>query len=803
MELTRRGKVITFYSFKGGAGRSMALANTGVLLAKSGFKTLMIDWDLEAPGLHKYFHNRIINLKGSLDQQKGLVELFLGVQRKVRASQRSLDQAECKTLISEIDLSGYVLETSIDRLSLLKAGKLDDRYVAKASKIFWKRLFKKAEDLLFCFTDVLCEKFDFILIDSRTGYTDSSGVCTMILPEKLVLVFTPNSQGLEGVLELAKKAVMYRRASNDLRSLTLFPLPSRIENAEKELREKWRNERSVDKLGYQPAFENLLEEIYETIGMSLSHYFDDVQIQHEPKYAYGEEIAVLDDPSKDRLSLSESYNRFLNHLLADQEIWTLKDRSKRKVYMSYTSEDKDLAIPLSNALRSIGFKVWNDEGFLPGENYLSSVQKALTEAELIIPIISSHYANSKSAAFELSFFLEQKRLNGKKNVLSVQVCQKMPQLSSSLNEYLIIESKGRNAQEIADDIDVTLEKLKKPARPHYILDKLSLHSSVYGNIKCHPFPPHLTPAAALFTEDEDEEVMSVTAAGVFGSFLLHEVRMEEFSISLSEFRLEVDMDLQLCSENESLGIHFILKNNLRHTVRGFPEGFILKHQYNMLYTPQMHWEYLFRRSEEYAVFSIHFSTPYLSQCIDTFPELSKFMKDVKRKNPAFMSPTHHPHATPEMMAVVHNILFCNYTGTLRKMYLESKVPELLLLVVEGIDSSTSAVKVPLGPGDLQKLQKAKEYIVQNMVDPGTIKQLAYEVGINEYKLKYGFKQMYGTTVFGLLLDERMKRARALLRDTSLSTKEISVMTGYKNLSNFTAAFKRKFGYAPHAIQEEL
>lgn len=797
MEL-KKGKIVTFYSFKGGTGRSMALANIGVLLAKSGFKTLMIDWDLEAPGLHEYFYNKLQDPDKEGGTRKGLVELLIEIQRKVRAAEKKLNAEECKALMGEINLSEYIVSTAINGLSLLMAGETGDGYIRKVSRIAWEDLFKRAEDIFFHFADALAEQYDYILIDSRTGYTDSSGICTMILPEKLVLVFTPNSQSLDGVITLAEEAVRYRRSSGDIRPLVLLPLPSRIEIGEKELREKWRNER-LGRVGYQPAFEELLETVYAMESVSLTHYFDDVQIQHEPKYAYGEEIAVLDEPTRDRLSLTESYNRFLNHLVDDQPIWDRQDQFRLKIYLSYVSEDKDLALRLSRALRDMKYMVWTDEDLLAGDNYLASIQKALMESDLIIPIVSDQYARSKSAAFELSFFKEQKRFNGNKKILLLQLSRTMPKLPVNLGECEVVKSKDRSSHEMADEIDFGL-KAVRVAKQNFMIEKLSLSSSQHGALKLKVSPPK-EGCPALFCGDDDD-VLSLESSGPFGSLLFHEITNENFSIRHNEYRVEEDIDLSTEISMQSLGLLYTLKNNMRFVIKGFPEGLILKHQFNMVYVPKVDWKYMFRKSEEYACFGIHFTTEYLQHCSETFPLLPEFLENIETRTPAFISP-HHPSATPEMMAVIQNILSCNYTGTMKKMYLESKVPELLLLSLQHVADDNAAMKVSLKESDLRKLRNAKEYIIRQMDNPGTIKQLAHEVGINDFKLHKGFKQMYGTTVFGLLLDERMKKAKMLLQDTSFSIQEIATQTGYKNLSNFTAAFKRKFGYPPSVLKHGL
>ena len=77
----RKGKIITFYSHKGGTGRKMALANIGVLLSRGGNKTLLIDWDLEAPGLHRYFHKNLTGKIYSPDSSPGLIDMLLDFQK--------------------------------------------------------------------------------------------------------------------------------------------------------------------------------------------------------------------------------------------------------------------------------------------------------------------------------------------------------------------------------------------------------------------------------------------------------------------------------------------------------------------------------------------------------------------------------------------------------------------------------------------------------------------------------------------------------------------------------------------------
>jgi tetratricopeptide (TPR) repeat protein len=106
--------------------------------------------------------------------------------------------------------------------------------------------------------------FRFVLVDSRTGRTDSAGICTTLLPRKLVVVFTPNRQSLEGVQALVTRATTYRRSHEDeQRPLLVYPLPSRIEMGDSAQRAQWRRGDERQRiLGYQPSFEELIRDCY-------------------------------------------------------------------------------------------------------------------------------------------------------------------------------------------------------------------------------------------------------------------------------------------------------------------------------------------------------------------------------------------------------------------------------------------------------------------------------------------------------------------------------------------------------------
>lgn len=329
-----RPQVITFYSYKGGTGRTMALANVGCLLASESFVTgdiLMIDWDLEAPGLHRFFGDHIFpNVHAPEDKERqllaapGLIELFHEIEIHLSLTPSVPEDAESPHQEGVIEslIDRHVIPTDIPKLFLMKAGRFDEGYSERINRFRWEGLFEKAPWIFSLFARTLTKRFQYVLIDSRTGHTDTSGICTMMLPEKLVVVFTPNRQSLTGAVDLARMATTYRRRSDDLRPLSVFPLASRVELAEPRLKELWRTGVSTAGVkGYQPLFETLFREVYDLPECNLGGYFDEVQIQQIPRYAYGEAIAVLEEKEDDRLSLTRSYRSFTRRLVGLSNPW--------------------------------------------------------------------------------------------------------------------------------------------------------------------------------------------------------------------------------------------------------------------------------------------------------------------------------------------------------------------------------------------------------------------------------------------------------------------------------------------------
>lgn len=325
------GEIITFYSYKGGVGRSMALANVAYLLSlrEDVSNVLMIDWDLEAPGLHEFFRGRFETADGLTKQlpdgQLGLIDLFYELSSLL--SVRQFEDEVLDDIFNQIDIKKYIIKTSHSLLSLMPAGRFDDGlYSTRVSEYNWADFFDNYPGIITRFANYLREKYQYVLVDSRTGYTDVSGICTSIMPEKLVAVFAPNRQNISGVTDMIRRATAYRKQSDDLRPLLVFPLVSRIENAEDDLKKYWRFSNSVKGIeGYQPKFESVLKSIYNLRECDLTKYFDKYKLQYVPKYSYGEELSVLEQRSEDTATLAHDFEKFTAKLISEENSWEESD----------------------------------------------------------------------------------------------------------------------------------------------------------------------------------------------------------------------------------------------------------------------------------------------------------------------------------------------------------------------------------------------------------------------------------------------------------------------------------------------
>jgi len=277
---------VTFYSFKGGVGRTLAMVNIGVELANSGKKVLMVDFDLEAPGIDTF-----AELKPS-SPNAGIVDY---VTHYVSHG-------------TTPDLKSFVYQADIPlrqggTVWIMPAGRRDASYGARLASIDWQDLYTNRdgflllEDLKLRWTEEL--KPDYVLVDSRTGHTEVGGICTRQLPDTVAVFFVPNEQNLSGLTGVVQ-AIRDEEKQNSGKKINLEFVASNVPNLDDE----------------EEILQSMLRRFSRTLGYDKATTIE----RYDSLHLLNQSIFVTSRPKS---RLSKQYRRLLHqiveHNLEDRE----------------------------------------------------------------------------------------------------------------------------------------------------------------------------------------------------------------------------------------------------------------------------------------------------------------------------------------------------------------------------------------------------------------------------------------------------------------------------------------------------
>ena len=309
-QLRNPGQIVTFYSLQGGTGRTMALANVAWILAANGKRVLVADWDLESPGLHKFFQPFI---EAEFSGQPGIVDF-------IRSYEWAIDEAERTGMLGDVDdksareAVARLIDESVRNAShlavqlswrfpddgaihFLSPGQQDNGVYKNAlSALDWDTFYEKLYGGEF-FDELrahLKGTYDYVLIDSRTGLSDITDICTLHLPDTVIDCFTLSTQGMEGAAKVAKQI---QRSTE--RKIEILPVPMRVDHS--------REDKVIAGMEYAVRlFAGL------PAGMSPEQrrvYWAEVGVPYRPGYAYEEMLAAFGDRPGLADSLLASYER--------------------------------------------------------------------------------------------------------------------------------------------------------------------------------------------------------------------------------------------------------------------------------------------------------------------------------------------------------------------------------------------------------------------------------------------------------------------------------------------------------------
>jgi AraC-like DNA-binding protein len=178
-----------------------------------------------------------------------------------------------------------------------------------------------------------------------------------------------------------------------------------------------------------------------------------------------------------------------------------------------------------------------------------------------------------------------------------------------------------------------------------------------------------------------------------------------------------------------------------------------------------------------------------SQEADYISFLSEDNKDKKYYKDGVISPS--------LAIVLNQLINYNFNNNIKNLYFKGKAYELLSLYFnKSEDANVEQCPFLVDETNIIKIRKAKDIIISRLAEPPSLQELADEIGLNLKKLKEGFKQIYGDSVFSFLFDYKMEVARKLLESGENNVNEVGLKVGYSTSSHFIAAFKKKYGTTP-------
>jgi hypothetical protein len=442
--------IYTFYSFKGGVGRSMALANVAQYLYLQGLNVIMVDWDLEAPGLEEFFFDTPEDLERAR-AHPGLMDSLLAYKRThptIRprlimparedeipdpaaaegsdrgesiSAVRKQNAALLKQMLPPLSNALFTVHPPSDgktpsgSLKLLtagwRAGPQFQEYAAAVQSFDWAEFYTDfdGEAYFDWLRNALNTSANIVLVDSRTGVTEMGGVSTRQLADVVVCLCAPNRQNLHGLVDMIRS--FQRQALIEVRGrrLEVVAVPARIENSEISLLNRFSSE-----------FINRLDQFTPVVFKNARRTFWDLRIPYVPRYAYSETLAVgVEDAAGD---LELAYKNLASHLLLlapeqlgdrsgpelTSQIESLVPREQqrftRRVFMSFASQDRQIAGQIRHlVLSGTSYEVVVGANSLTvGADSASWVADELGRSHVVLAIITPSALQSRFVLDEMT-----------------------------------------------------------------------------------------------------------------------------------------------------------------------------------------------------------------------------------------------------------------------------------------------------------------------------------------------------------------------------------------------------------------
>jgi hypothetical protein len=454
------GQIATFYSYKGGTGRTMALANTAWILASNGLKVLVVDWDLDSPGLHKFLHPFLDSAK--VVATPGIIDLITDYAwEATKAEERPGDwHLQFAQVMTHAVSVNWKLFPDGGTLDFISAGRQNRDYASAIAAIDWDNFYERLGGGQFfdALRADMKANYDYTLIDSRTGLSDIADICTVHFPDTLVDCFTLSDQSIEGAAAVARSIDEQYRA----RGIRILPVPMRIDEAEKE---KLDAGRALARVRFDRFPPGMTED-------EASRYWTSVEIPYKPFYAFEEMLATFGDAPGSPTSMLAAFERLAAAITRGQvtslppvpenvRLQYLTAFTRRRVampaelYLSYVPEDRMWAEWIGAVLANAGYRVLRQDATgLAGASVRDEAQRSAESATRTIAVLSSAYLRSPQARGVWESLAAADPMGASRRLIPVKIGE-VP-LSGPFADRMVIDLTRRDATQARDELLRTL-----------------------------------------------------------------------------------------------------------------------------------------------------------------------------------------------------------------------------------------------------------------------------------------------------------------------------------------------------------
>ncbi|HVM87932.1 MAG TPA: AraC family transcriptional regulator [Puia sp.] len=292
----------------------------------------------------------------------------------------------------------------------------------------------------------------------------------------------------------------------------------------------------------------------------------------------------------------------------------------------------------------------------------------------------------------------------------------------------------------------------------------------------------------------------LTAIGKMGVLIVQEITEPLYRLQYNICNFAERTKLRFKEKSDALHASLALKNGIKYSAKGITDIHLNEGQCTILYAPHQPLTAIFEKNIESQLFEMYYSAELIKEFVPFFPFLSDHLSKNKNDKP-FTIGDKDRWSCSKIRDISFELLHCSYEEKIRRFYFENKIREcLFVMLAQASESKPDQLTVSREEED--KAYFIKKTLSENINRHLTIPELSRMVGMNEFKLKFVFRQIFGKGMFEFQKEVRLKEAKRLLLDTNKPPKEIARITGYLRITSFITEFRKHFGYTPGSLRRK-